>query len=299
MSRRHGSAVSGQRTANAQRGRGPRHASSDHEDGQSARFFVTRLGAASRRDCYRLHMLRTSNIAVMAASAILLVLAMWHSNDLPGAIDFDPRLKDEPRQVEIHAPAVTLAYAGVTYRVEPLYDYELYGLVVSYRQHDGGNRLHRLWNDHLNVADVCVAWSDTAFAPTLRELDFWNGIFTCNVKTRDSPAWSQFRMHQLSNNHLISADPYVRDRVADIHIGDQIHIKGKLARYGAAGVAMRGTSTTRADTGNGACETILVDRFEIVVPGFNPWRAAMWVALATLVATLGLHFYLPHRPYRD
>jgi hypothetical protein len=261
--------------------------------------FVTCLGAAPRRDRYCPLMLRASNTAVMIASAILLVVAFWHRHDLPGAIDFDPRLADEPRQVEVDEAAFTTSYADVDYRVEPLYDYELYGLVVSYRQHDGGDRLHRWWNDHLNVADVCVAWSDTAFAPTLRELDFWNGIFTCNVKTRDRYAWSQFRMNQLSNNHLISADPYIRDRVADIRIGDQIHIRGKLARYGAAGVPMRGTSTTRVDTGNGACETILVEKFDIVVRGANRWRTALWLALVTLVATLAVHFVLPHRPSRD
>ena len=75
--------------------------------------------------------------------------------------------------------------------------------------------------------------SDTAFSPTLSRLDFWNGIFTCNVQTRDSVAWSNFKMNQLSNNHLISADPFIRDRVAEIRIGDQIRIKGSLSRYGA------------------------------------------------------------------
>jgi hypothetical protein len=149
------------------------------------------------------------------------------------------------------------------------------------------------------MADVCVVWSNTAFSSTLTELDFWNGIFTCNVQTRDSVAWSNFKMNQLSNNHLISADPLIRDRVAQIRIGDQIRIKGSLARYGAVGGGLRGTSTTRDDTGDGACETILVDEFEIVVPGSSGWRSAMWASLAILLATLAVHFVLPYRPYRD
>ena len=73
-----------------------------------------------------------------------------------------------------------------------------------------------------------------------------------------------------------------------------------LARYGAVGNGgLRGTSTSRDDTGDGACETILVDDFEIVVPGFSGWRAAMWTSLVILVATLTVHFMLPYRPYRD
>jgi hypothetical protein len=245
-------------------------------------------------------MLRTSNKAVMIASALTLVVAFWNRNDLPGDIEFHPQLADEPRQRELHARPLAVPYAGVEYRVEPLYDYELYGLVVSFRQHDGESSMHRWSNDHLNVADVCVVWSDTAFSPTLAELDFWNGIFTCNVQTRDRVAWSQFNMNQLSNNHLISADPFIRDRVAEIRIGDQIRIKGSLARYGAAGSGgLRGTSTTREDTGDGACETILVEELEIVVPGFSRWRAAMYVSLAVLLAALCVHFAMPYRPYRD
>lgn len=235
----------------------------------------------------------------MIGSALTLVVAFWNRNDLPGAIDFHPLLEDEPRQRAIEKAPLTVKYAGVDYRVEPLYSYELYGLVVSYRQHDGESSMHRWSNDHLNMADVCVVWSDTAFAPTLAELDFWNGIFTCNVQTRDSAAWANFRMNQLSNNHLISADPFIRDRVAEIRVGDQIRVKGLLARYGAAGGGLRGTSTTRDDTGDGACETILVEELEIVVPGESRWRAAMYASLALLLATLVVHFKLPYRPYRD
>jgi hypothetical protein len=160
--------------------------------------------------------------------------------------------------------------------------------------------MHRWSNDHLNMADVCVVWSDSAFEPTLRKLDFWNGIFTCYVQTRDSVAWSRFNMNQLSNNHLISADPFIRDRVAEIRVGDQIRIKGLLARYGAAGNGgLRGTSTTRDDSGDGACETILVEELEIVARSFSAWRAALYASLVVLIATLAVHFALPYRPYRD
>ncbi len=107
-------------------------------------------------------------------------------------------------------------------------------------------------------------------------------------------------MNQLSNNHLISANPFIRDRVAEIRIGDQIRVKGSLVRYGAAGGWLCAARARPAKTrGDGACETILVEEFEIVAPGFSGWRAAMWAALALLVATLAVHFALPYRPYRD
>ena len=193
-----------------------------------------------------------------------------------------------------------MPYAGVEYRVEPLYDYELYGLVVSYRQHDGESSMHRWSNDHLNVADVCVVWSDTAFSPTLAELDFWNGIFTCNVQTRDSVAWANFKMNQLSNNHLISADPFIRDRVAEIRVGDQIRVKGSLARYGAVGGssarhehdARRHAATARARRSSSRSS-----RSSCRVSAVGALRCMP--RLRCLIATLAVHFALPYRPYRD
>ena len=196
---------------------------------------------------------------------------------------------------------MTVPYAGVDYRVEPLYSYELYGLVVSYRQHDGESSMHRWSNDHLNMADVCVVWSDTAFSPTLAQArSFWNGIFTCNVQTRDSVAWSQFKMNQLSNNHLISADRvHPRSRRRDSRRRSDPH-QG-LARALRRGRRRRCAARARRAT---TPATALARRFSSTssrssLPGFSRWRAAMYAALVLLVASLAVHFALPYRPYRD
>src|SRR5262245_20053345 len=101
-------------------------------------------------------MLQTLNKAVLIGSALTLVVAFFNRNDLPGRIAFSPQLENEPRQRPITQKPLTVPYAGVEYRVEPLYSYELYGLVVSFRQHDGEDSMHKWSNDHLNMADLCV-----------------------------------------------------------------------------------------------------------------------------------------------
>jgi hypothetical protein len=236
------------------------------------------------------------NSAVLLASALLALAAFWNRNDLPAAIRFAPELAAEPVQADTTSSPFAAQYAGVRYDVEPQFDYELYGLVVSYRLHDGKSRMHRAANDHLNVADVCVVWGDTAFSPTLREIDFWNGIFTCNFQTRDAQAWASFRPNQIANNHLLSADPLIRDRIARVRVGDQVRIRGQLASYGT-GVSRRGTSITRDDTGDGACETIFVEDFAVIEPARSGWRRALYTALGILAITLAIHFRKPYRPY--
>lgn len=157
--------------------------------------------------------------------------------------------------------------------------------------------LHKLWNDHLNASDVCVVWSDNAFDLNLNDYSFWNGQFTCNIKTSDSAAWARFDMKQLSNNHLLSNDELIRNKIKELSVGDQIYIKGWLSEYTSEGGGKRGTSITREDTGNGACETIFVTEFEILRASTNPWRKLMYLSLFLCFGTTLYHFFSPYRPH--
>ncbi|MBT8106864.1 MAG: hypothetical protein KJP17_01420 [Gammaproteobacteria bacterium] len=235
---------------------------------------------------------------IILASFVSLLVSFWNRNDLPGDIDYVPALDDEPRQTRTIERPFELVYNDVRYRVEPEYDYDITGMVVSYRHHHEDNsRMHRLAKDHLNMLDVCVVWGDNPSNERLDKISFWNGLFTCNVKTRDQQAWDAFDMNQLSNNHLLSEDDFIRRQVKKIRVGDQVRVRGYLASYTSGGGSVRGTSTTRTDTGNGACETIYVKGFEIVQKARNNWRIAMWVSLALLIGGLIVHFSRPYRPH--
>ena len=240
--------------------------------------------------------MKASNILIVSSS-LWLIVSFWNRNDIPADINFMPQIAAEPAQQQTKKAAFSVTWEDVEYRVEPQYEYDLYGMIVSYRHHDGNSRMHLQSNDHLNMLDVCVVWGENATGDHLRKLDYWNGIFTCNVKTRDNDAWAAFDMNKLSNNHLLSNDEFIRDQVMDVQIGDQIRVRGWLASYGSEGGGKRGTSTVRTDTGNGACETIFVDRFEIVEAASGFWRKSMFGSLFVLVLSLFLHFRRPFRPY--
>ena len=153
------------------------------------------------------------NRILLAVSFVWLLVSFWHRNDLPRAIEYVPELKSEPRQTPTSKKPFRVDFNGVSYDIEPEYAYQITGLIVSYRHHDGNSRMHARANDHLNMLDVCVIWGDNPPNERLHKISFWNGIFTCNVKTRDQQAWDAFDMNQLSNNHLISDDEFVRKQV--------------------------------------------------------------------------------------
>lgn len=222
---------------------------------------------------------------VFYPSLLLLLVSCWQRNDFPDDLSVPPPFLQPPVQRTVSEPPFTVENEGIEYRIEPQYRYDLHGLVVSYAHHSGNFSLHRLWNDHINVADVCVVWSDNISGADLNRIRFWNGKFTCNFETGDSGVWERFRQDQISNNHLLTIDEDIRRKIRRVRIGDQIHLRGWLASYANDRGFSRGTSITRDDTGNGACETVYLEEFEILRSLDNGWRVLMNLALAGVIAS--------------
>lgn len=232
---------------------------------------------------------------LMVISLAVGVTSCWQQNKLAAFSEVHPTLALEPEQLKTSKRKFQSRYAGIAYNVTPEFDYRLRGLVVSYRKHDGNSFMHRASNDHLNVMDMCVVWGSNVDYGILSKLRFWNGVFTCTVQTRDTKAWSQFTMKRLSNNHLISDDPKIRDALHEVEVGDQIELAGWLASYGADGGPVRGTSTTRDDVGNGACESIYVDSVRLLRSRVQPYRVPGIVAWSAFGLLLLLYLTRPHR----
>ncbi|MEM8766559.1 MAG: hypothetical protein AAGE43_03890 [Pseudomonadota bacterium] len=217
---------------------------------------------------------------VFFACVALLPISCWQRDEFVPDMAILPVLAEEPVQKKVREDPFTVLVNDVAYAINPQYEYDLRGLVVSYEHHDGDRMLHRLWNDHLNVADLCVVWGSNASEIDLNDFDFWNGQFTCFFRTGDQMAWQRFDQNALSNNHLITEDEYLRDLIANVQVGDQIQLSGWLASYSHGEGFTRGTSTTRTDRGNGACETIYVKRFQILSSMDNGWRIVFKASLA-------------------
>jgi len=203
-------------------------------------------------------------------------------------------MHQDPAQTPTVAQPFTVERGGTTYTVTPLYDYTLHGVVVS--SHDAGSWLdvsHGRWGDALNIKDFCVVWGGNLVGGTYRRFSYSSGEFTCFYQTGDNEAWLRFSENQLSNNHLLAANPAVAKAIGEAAVGDQIYLRGQLATYAHAGGFKRSSSTNRTDRGNGACETVFVHEFTVLRQANAPWRWAhrvsgwglalgglLWLALA-------------------
>ena len=233
----------------------------------------------------------TAGIALLAVS-----LVMRHA--LPSPDDLRPELRNEPLQQPAQLASFQTTVRGVTYTVKPVADYEIWGLVVS--NHDTStwwNWIHKASNDNLNVVDLCVVFAENVKSGGYAGLDYSSGQFVCYVQTSSNEKWQRFSMRALANNHLLADRPSIVAKLRDVRIGDQVRIRGWLSEYAHnQGFAFtRGTSLTRDDTGNGACETIYVQEVEVLRHGGRPWRWLVWPAISLIAVGLALWLRAPFR----
>jgi len=237
---------------------------------------------------------------LLITGAVLLATCLLLRHALPLPADLRTELRREPAQTATQAAPFQTTVDGVTYTVKPVADYEIWGLVVS--RHDSSawwDWIHAASNDHLNVVDLCVVFAENAATGGYVGLDYSSGQFVCYVQTRSTEAWQRFSMRALANNHLLADRRAIVAKLRDVRIGDQVRVRGWLAEYAHDhGFAFRrGTSLTRDDTGNGACETIYVQEVEVLRAGGRPWRWLLWPALVLIIAGLVLWLRAPFRAH--
>ena len=95
---------------------------------------------------------------------------------------------------------------------------------------------------------------------------------------------------------MISDVKGIRKKLRKIRIGDQIRVEGWLASYrNLNNGGERGTSITRDDKGNGACETIYVNDVTILRSYSSVWEKVMYASLLALIISMFMYIKAPHR----
>lgn len=229
----------------------------------------------------------------LLAGLVGLFLSLIFKDRWPGDRGFLPEVFREPVQDAGDTPGpFDAAQKGYAYTVNPVAAYEIWGMVVS--SHYAGSFLditHETAKDYLNIKDLCLLWGKNIETGAFRKLKFWNRDFTCYYSWSEPASGQAFSPSHISNNHLITADGVLRKTIRSVRRGDQVHFRGWLAAYGHKGSgSMRGTSTTRNDTGGGACETVFVTQFEIIKRANAGWRAVLALTLAVIGGCLVLLF---------
>jgi hypothetical protein len=232
---------------------------------------------------------------------ILFGLSYLNKNQFPDAADILEDLYQHPVQSKTDKEPFDITVGDVTYSITPLYNYELWGMIVSLHHSGGWMDMyhHSIWKDFINIKDVCVIWGARNIrSEVYKRLKFSSDTWTCYYYWNDRETGRLFNGRCLSNNHLLSDEKKLNRLIMDAEIGDQIYFRGYLSNYSHSNNTFRrGTSTTRNDTGNGACETIYLEDFEILEKANPMWRFTYTFSkYLCLISILAFIFFLIKDP---
>lgn len=153
--------------------------------------------------------------------------------------------------------------------------YEIWGLVVTHNNiHSIADAYHT--SNSVDVKDLCVIWGSNLQSSTYLRGRFWSEPWTCLSQFDDWNDHRSFDSTAISNTHILSQRESVRQLLREVTVGDQVRLRGMLINYARAETPqyMRESSLVRTDTGNGACEVMMVDEAEVIKEGSPAWRRA-------------------------
>lgn len=233
------------------------------------------------------HWLQKNLTRLILLALIGALVGFLKKDQLPNHQQVDKSLLQPPVQRSVNQPNFQIEYKGSRYTVRPRASYDIRALVVSQNNPTGiADSYHD--SRSLDTKDFCVIWGHNVRSSEYKTVKFWSGSWTCYCEWENG---TRFWMDEFSNNHLITNNEDIRDKIASVGIGDQVHIKGMLVDYTEVGSnSWRNSSLTRTDTGNTACEVVFVEDLKILSASNRPWRGLFKNSLIALGSLLLLKF---------
>lgn len=139
---------------------------------------------------------------------------------------------------------------GKQYTINFIAEYTLTGRVVTTYPYFNNSTYSKLI-----PLDIGVIWGEAALEKNYKKTTYFSdGTRSLNFYCTNM---STCQNHELSNNHLLPENKKIKREIFLIKPGDYIKIEGYLIEITGSDYSQR-SSTTRNDTGDGACEIIYV-----------------------------------------
>jgi hypothetical protein len=163
----------------------------------------------------------------------------------------------EPVQTATERPAFTVATRKGPVRLQPRYGFEVSAVVAEaerYRMDDSA---------FLSPLDLALVWGK------LPEEPYWNQVryqqtgryYLWSTSSPElDPAYIQ---EHSSNMHMIPADANIRRALLSAGHGDWVRLRGLLVDAAGPDGFTWSTSTSRLDSGAGACELVWVEEAQV------------------------------------
>jgi len=161
-------------------------------------------------------------------------------------------------QVPVQTPVEQAAFQFQGHRIEVLAGFALDARVLGKERYWLGREAA------LSKYDLALGWGRMSDSRVLEQIEISQSGRWYRWRTERMPIPRREIERSSANMHLIPADDWIEQQIGKVAPGDLVHIKGFLVRVRSPDGWRWQSSLTRDDTGNGACELIFVEAFEIL-----------------------------------
>ncbi len=198
------------------------------------------------------------NIAISLV-LLLVVIGLVKWCQLSVEVRYGPGVfaPDEPQQ-ELLSGSDSFLFND--YNLTPVANFDVHARVLSRRDYS------RDRESDLSPIDLALGWGPMSDESIIGQIQIRQAARFYMWRARELPISRNQIDHNSSNMHLIPASPEIERAMKRVRKGDLVQFRGKLVNAESADGWRWRTSTSRTDTGSGACELVFVEEFEIVTP---------------------------------
>lgn len=165
------------------------------------------------------------------------------------------RAANEPVQFNIDPLVV---YEDDDHQITAVAEFSLQAKVLGRKRYRTGQE------SSVSPLDLAMGWQRMSDQSVVDEIDISQHGRWYTWRTDSLPIPLRDIERCSANMHMIPKDDRVRKKLLAVRTGEIVFIEGYLVNVWASDNWTWNTSTTRDDTGGGACEIIWVETFEVV-----------------------------------
>ena len=148
---------------------------------------------------------------------LVVIFSYFKKGELASSDQIQNQIKQEPIQIRTEKEEFTIKYLDKDYKIIPLAEYELWGMVAT--QNDI-KKWYNFYHDKnsVNIKDFCVVWGDLAESSFYELMNFKSGEWTCYISYNQNDfrgedaaknldayeQWKKYPPKGFSNNHLLT-----------------------------------------------------------------------------------------------
>jgi hypothetical protein len=162
-----------------------------------------------------------------------------------------------PALPEQRVPTISQTLTLNGYQIQPLADFSIEARVLSTKHYNLGREAD------LAPVDLALGWGRMSDETVLARIEISQSGRFYFWRTDDFPIPREEIETHSANMHMVPADKLIERQLEQVRPGQVVTISGQLIEAQASDGWRWRSSLTREDTGNGACELVLVKSLSV------------------------------------